>query len=90
MIRRCRDAEFEAIHAILNDAAIACQGFIPADCAKEAYMSQDELRARGARWPDASSRSLRYGAAGTSRARRRARGISSARRFGFAAGRNRR
>jgi len=44
MIRRCRDTEFELIHAIINDAAIAYQGVIPADCAKEPYMSKDELR----------------------------------------------
>jgi GNAT superfamily N-acetyltransferase len=44
MIRRCRDTEFEMIHAIINDAAIAYQGVIPADCAKEPYMSKNELR----------------------------------------------
>ena len=44
MIRRCDSSEFETIHAIINDAAQAYKGVIPADCWKEPYMSEDELR----------------------------------------------
>lgn len=44
MIRECRDAEFDVIHAVINDAAKAYRGVIPADCWKEPYMSKDELR----------------------------------------------
>ncbi|MGB8474162.1 MAG: GNAT family N-acetyltransferase [Candidatus Acidiferrum sp.] len=44
MIRQCRDAEFDVIHAIINDAAMAYEGVIPPDCWKESYMSKDELR----------------------------------------------
>jgi N-acetylglutamate synthase-like GNAT family acetyltransferase len=44
MIRQCEDAEFETIYEIINDAAQAYRGTIPADCWKEPYMSEDELR----------------------------------------------
>ncbi len=44
MIRKCTDAEFDLIHAIINDAAIAYKGVIPPDCWKQPYMSEDELR----------------------------------------------
>ncbi len=44
MIRRCEDHEFEAIYAIVNDAAEAYRGVIPADRWHEPYMSRDELR----------------------------------------------
>jgi GNAT superfamily N-acetyltransferase len=43
MIRRCADAEFEEIHAIINDGALAYKGVIPEDCFAEPYMSRDEL-----------------------------------------------
>jgi N-acetylglutamate synthase-like GNAT family acetyltransferase len=44
MIRQCDAADFEAIWAIINDAARAYRGVIPADCWKEPYMPKDELR----------------------------------------------
>jgi GNAT superfamily N-acetyltransferase len=44
MIAPCEDPEFERIYAIINEAATAYQGIIPADCWKEPYMSRDELR----------------------------------------------
>jgi GNAT superfamily N-acetyltransferase len=44
MIRQCRDTEFDLIHAIVNDAALAYKGVIPADCWKEPYMPEEELR----------------------------------------------
>ena len=44
MIRTCGAADFEAIHAIINDAAEAYRGAIPADCWHEPYMAKDELR----------------------------------------------
>ena len=44
MIRQCEDAEFETIYEIINDAAQAYEGVIPADCWKEPYMPVDELR----------------------------------------------
>src|SRR3954447_11979485 len=42
-IRRCRDDERPAILAIVNAAAEAYRGVIPADRWHEPYMSQDEL-----------------------------------------------
>ncbi len=44
MIRRCVAQDFEAIHTIVNDAARAYRGVIPADCWTEPYMPEDELR----------------------------------------------
>jgi N-acetylglutamate synthase-like GNAT family acetyltransferase len=44
VIRLCRDDEFEAIYTIVNDAAEAYRGIIPADRWKEPYMSTDELQ----------------------------------------------
>lgn len=43
MIRLCSDADFSAIHSIINDAAVAYRGIIPADCWHEPYMSQVAL-----------------------------------------------
>ncbi len=43
MIRRCSDDDFEAIFEIINDAAHAYKGIIPAGCWKEPYMSEAEL-----------------------------------------------
>ena len=42
-IRPCRDDERAAILAIVNGAAEAYRGVIPADCWHEPYMSPDEL-----------------------------------------------
>ena len=44
-IRRCRDDERAAILAIVNAAAEAYRGVIPADCWHEPYMPLDELDA---------------------------------------------
>ncbi len=44
MIRQCDGSEFETIYKIINDAAQAYEGVIPADRWKEPYMSKDELR----------------------------------------------
>jgi len=45
MIRRCGDADVPAMLAIINDAAEAYRGIIPADRWHEPYMPEDELRA---------------------------------------------
>lgn len=42
-IRRCTDADFDAIWEIINDAAQAYRGVIPADRWHEPYMGRDEL-----------------------------------------------
>jgi N-acetylglutamate synthase-like GNAT family acetyltransferase len=44
MIRRCDDKDFVTVHQIINDAAQAYKGVIPADCWKEPYMSKEHLR----------------------------------------------
>jgi GNAT superfamily N-acetyltransferase len=44
MIRQCNDRDFEAIYAIINDAADKYEGIIPQDRCKTPYMSADELR----------------------------------------------
>ncbi len=44
MIRKCEAGEFDTIYAIINDAAQAYKGIIPADCWKEPYMPKEELR----------------------------------------------
>ncbi len=44
MIRPCTEKDFDAIHSIINDAAIAYKGAIPPDCWHEPYMSTDYLR----------------------------------------------
>jgi N-acetylglutamate synthase-like GNAT family acetyltransferase len=44
MIRACDDNDLLDIYNIVNDAAHAYRGAIPADCWKEPYMPSDELR----------------------------------------------
>ena len=44
MIRECTSNDFETICEIINDAAEAYKGVIPADCWNEPYMPADELR----------------------------------------------
>lgn len=44
MIRLCTDADFEEIYVIINDAAQAYRGVIPADRWTEPYMKRDKLR----------------------------------------------
>ena len=45
MIRRCTSADLPAMVEIVNDAAEAYRGAIPADCWHEPYMPRDELEA---------------------------------------------
>lgn len=45
MIRRCGEADVPAMFAIINDAAQAYRGVIPADRWHEPYMPEAELRA---------------------------------------------
>ncbi|HEX7812423.1 MAG TPA: GNAT family N-acetyltransferase [Burkholderiales bacterium] len=45
MIRSCSDADFDAIHEIINDAAAAYRGVIPADRWHEPYMGREALAA---------------------------------------------
>ena len=44
MIRRCRPADLIDIFRIINDAAAAYKGVIPADCWHEPYMPMEELK----------------------------------------------
>lgn len=44
MIRPCHPSDFEQIYAIINDAALAYKGVIPADCWHEPYMTRAELQ----------------------------------------------
>ena len=44
MIRRCVESEFESVLAIINDAARAYEGLIPADRWRDPYMPGEELR----------------------------------------------
>lgn len=43
-IRECTDADVDAIHAIINEGALAYRGVIPDDCWHEPYMSPSQLR----------------------------------------------
>jgi hypothetical protein len=43
MIRPCFQNEIQVIYKIINDAAHAYSGHIPADCYHDPYMSLDEL-----------------------------------------------
>ena len=45
MIRRCSGADFPAIEAVINQAAQAYRGVIPADCWHEPYMTGSNLKA---------------------------------------------
>jgi N-acetylglutamate synthase-like GNAT family acetyltransferase len=42
-IRKCLEADFEAIYSIINEAAVAYKGIIPADRWREPYMPRTEL-----------------------------------------------
>ena len=44
MIRQCNSADIKEIYSIINTAALAYKGVIPADCWKEPYIPEDELR----------------------------------------------
>ena len=45
MIRPYAEPDFDEVHAIVNEAAQAYRGAIPADCWHEPYMSREDLRA---------------------------------------------
>lgn len=61
MIRWCTDADIPAMDSIVNEAASAYHGVIPADCWHEPYMPRQELLAEVAAgvtflgWQDAGS-----------------------------------
>jgi N-acetylglutamate synthase-like GNAT family acetyltransferase len=44
MIRPCDLRDLRLIYEVINDASRAYEGVIPADCWKEPYMPEDELR----------------------------------------------
>lgn len=44
MVSKCTPEDFETIYTIINDAAIAYKGIIPADRWHEPYMSKEELQ----------------------------------------------
>jgi len=44
MIRPCVSADFQAIEAVINEAAQAYKGAIPADCWHEPYMTGSHLK----------------------------------------------
>jgi len=44
MIRACRKGDFRAIYGIINDAAEAYRGIIPADRWRDPYMSAEQLQ----------------------------------------------
>ena len=44
MIRKSRPLDFDAIYAVINDAALAYKGVIPADRWHEPYMTRTELQ----------------------------------------------
>ena len=44
MIRKCRPSDTERIQFIINEAAKAYEGAIPADCYHQPYMPRDELK----------------------------------------------
>src|SRR4030042_4598266 len=44
MIRKCTEADFEAVYEIINDSAEAYRGSIPADRWHEPYMSREQLK----------------------------------------------
>ena len=43
MIRKCQANDTERIYFIINEAAKAYEGVIPADCYHQPYMNRDEL-----------------------------------------------
>ena len=43
-MRKCREDDFDEIYEIINDAAQAYKGVIPADRWNDPYMSRDELK----------------------------------------------
>lgn len=56
------ESDFETIYAIVNEAAMAYKGVIPADRWHEPYMPGEELRKHQGRPEHEARRSHRYGA----------------------------
>lgn len=46
MIRLATEKDFDSIHTVINDAAIAYKGIIPTDRWHEPYMPKEELKAQ--------------------------------------------
>jgi N-acetylglutamate synthase-like GNAT family acetyltransferase len=44
MIRKCSSSDFKQLYFIINKAATAYDGTIPADCYRQPYMPQHELK----------------------------------------------
>jgi len=44
MIRKCQAGDARRIYSVINEAAKAYDGVIPADCYHQPYMSMDELK----------------------------------------------
>jgi len=44
MIRQCQPEDFNRIYSVINEAARAYQGAIPADCYPQPYMPREELK----------------------------------------------
>jgi N-acetylglutamate synthase-like GNAT family acetyltransferase len=44
MIYRCEEKDFREIYEVINDAALAYRGIIPADRWHEPYMNEEELK----------------------------------------------
>ena len=44
MLRKCQPGDTDRIYFIINEAAKAYEGVIPADCYHQPYMSRDELK----------------------------------------------
>src|SRR4030067_2360318 len=44
MIRKCTESDFDVMYEIINDAARAYEGAIPAERWRDPYMPKDELR----------------------------------------------
>ena len=42
-IRKCGESDFRQVHLIVNSAATAYKGVIPADCYHQPYMPEEEL-----------------------------------------------
>ena len=69
MIRPCSDADFDAIYAIINDAAQAYRGVIPADRWHDPYMSKEYfgMKSRAACGSGAGKRAVNWSASWASR-----------------------
>ncbi len=72
MIRDCTEADIDVMEAIINEAAAAYRGVIPADCWHEPYMTRSDLLseiARGVRFAGREDGSVLVGIMGLQRVR---------------------